>query len=211
MFRRISVILILTLLACGLPAEPQGGVVKRGLVKWVGDGDTILLAGGERVRYLGIDAPEVAHDGKPAEPYGARARVFNKQLVLGNWVRLEVDEEQRDHYGRLLAYVFLEDGTFVNGALIRQGYAHLLRRQANLRYWDQLLKFQRQALKEKKGIWAMAPVKPEKYYLGNKRSWVFHRPHCTFGLKSATRNQVRFKDRFEAAYQGFSPGRGCKP
>jgi micrococcal nuclease len=111
----------------------------------------------------------------------------------------------------LLAYVFLEDGSFINGELVRQGFAHLLRRQAKLRYWDRLLELQRKALKEKKGIWSITAVKPEKYYLGNKRSWVFHRPHCFLGRKTARRNRVRFKDRYEALYQGFSPGRRCKP
>ncbi len=211
MLRRLTVILILILLACGLPTQPQADALKRGLVKRVDDGDTVVLAGGERVRYLGINAPEIAHDGEPGEPYGEKARVFNKQLVLGRWVRLELGEEQRDQYGRLLAYLFLEDSTFVNGELVHQGYAHLLHRQAKLRYWNRLLELQRQALKEKKGIWSIAPVKPEKYYLGNKRSWVFHRPHCSFGLKTGPRNRVRFKDRFEALYQGFSPGHHCKP
>jgi endonuclease YncB( thermonuclease family) len=211
MLRHLPGILILILLACALPADPLADATKLGVVKWVGDGDTIVLAGGERVRYLGINAPETAHDGKPAEPYGEEARIFNTQLVLGRGVRLELGGEQRDQYGRLLAYVFLQDGTFVNGELVRQGYAHLLRRQAKLRYWDRLLRLQRQALKERKGIWSTAPVRPEKYYLGNKRSWVFHRPHCSFGLKTATRNRVQFKDRFGALYQGFSPGRSCKP
>ena len=183
----------------------------RGLVKWVDDGDSIGIAGGERVRYLGINAPELAHDRAPSEPYGEEARIFNKQLVLGRWVRLELGDERRDRYGRLLAYVFLEDGRFINGELVRQGFAHLLRRQTKLRYWDRLLELQRKALKEKKGMWSITAVEPEKYYLGNKRSWVFHRPHCSLGRKTARRNRVRFKDRYEALYQGFSPGRRCKP
>jgi micrococcal nuclease len=120
-------------------------------------------------------------------------------------------ENSRDHYGRLLAYVFLKDGTFVNGELVNQGYAHLIRRQSKVSYWDRLLNLQRQALKKKKGIWSLPVTKPEKHYLGNKRSWVFHRPHCQLGLKTAAHNRVFFENRYGALYQGFSPGRRCKP
>ena len=203
---------VLTLLiACTLAALAVYGAEKRGQVRWVADGDTIVLTDGERVRYAGINAPEVAHNGEPGELFGDEARAFNQKLVLGRWLTLELAENSRDHYGRLLAYVFLEDGTFVNGELVQQGYAHLIRRQPRVRYWERLLNLQRQALKEKRGLWSLPVSKPEKHYLGNKRSWVFHRPHCQLGLKTAVHNRVFFENRYEALYQGFSPGRRCKP
>lgn len=211
MFKRFILTLHLILIVCTLTALPAFGAENRVRVRWVADGDTIVLTGGERVRYAGINAPEVAHDGETGEPYGEEARRFNQKLVLGRWLNLELAEEPRDHYGRLLAYVFLEDGTFVNGELVQQGYAHLLRRQSKVRYWERLLNLQRQALKEKRGMWSLPVAQPEKHYLGNKRSWVFHRPHCQFGLETASRNRVFFENRYEALYQGFSPGRRCKP
>jgi micrococcal nuclease len=110
-----------------------------------------------------------------------------------------------------LAYVFLEDGTFVNGELVRLGYAHLLRSQSHLRYWKQLLKCQRQALEANRGIWALPVTEPEKYYLGNRTSWIFHRPDCPSGLKTITRNRVKFNDRKQALFEGFSPCRRCRP
>ena len=180
-------------------------------VRWVDDGDTIVVAGGQRVRYLGINTPEVAYKDKPVEPFADEAKAFNKKLVQGRWINLEVAQQQRDHYGRLLAFVFLPDGTFVNGELVRRGYAHLLRKQPKLPYWQRLLELQRQALKEKKGMWSLPVIKPEKFYIGNKRSWIFHRPHCQFGRKTAAGNRVRFRDRYKALYHGFSPGRRCKP
>jgi micrococcal nuclease len=204
--------LVLTLLiACTLTALAGYGAEKRVRVRWVADGDTIVLTNGERLRYAGINAPEVAHEGELGEPYGDDARAFNQKLIMGRWLNLELTEEYRDHYGRLLAYVFLEDGTFVNGKLVEQGYAHLIRGQSSARYWERMLNLQRQALKERRGIWSLPVNKPEKYYLGNKRSWVFHRPHCQLGLKTAGHNQVFFKTRYEALYEGFSPGRRCKP
>ena len=208
---RKTVFLVLIVFACTSSATAVNGAERRGRVRWVVDGDTIVLTDGERVRYADINTPEVAHDGESGEPYGDEARAFNQKLVQGRWLNLELAEESRDHYGRLLAYVFLEDGTFVNGELVQQGYAHLLRRQSKVVYWEKLLNLQRQALKEKKGIWSLPVSKPEKYYLGNKRSWVFHRPHCQFGLRAAEHNRVFFESRYEALYQGFSPGRRCKP
>lgn len=211
MLKRFILTLHPILIVCTLAALPLYGAEKRGRVRWVADGDTIVLTGGQRVRYAGINAPEIAHDGEPGEPYGDEARAFNKKLVLGRWLNLELAEESRDHYGRLLAYVFLEDGTFVNGELVQQGYAHLIRRQSKALYWERLLNLQRDALKDKKGIWSLPVAKPEKHYFGNKRTWVFHRPHCQLGLKTAGHNRVFFENRYEALYQGFSPGRRCKP
>jgi micrococcal nuclease len=211
MLKRFTLTLILALLACGWPSPAADADSPRVKVRWVDDGDTIVVAGGERVRYLGINTPEVAHKDKPGEPFGDEAKAFNKKLVQGRWINLELAEPQRDHYGRLLAYVFLADGTFVNGELVRQGYAHLLRRQPKLRYWKQLLELQRQALRQKKGMWSLPVANLEKFYIGNKRSWIFHRPHCQFGRKTAAGNRVRFRDRYAALYHGFSPGRRCKP
>ena len=208
---RKTVVLVLIVFACTLSTLAVNGAERRGQVRWVTDGDTIVLTNGERVRYLDINAPEVAHDGEPSEPYGDEARAFNQKLVWGSWLNLELAEQSRDHYGRLLAYVFLEDGTFVNGELVRQGYAHLIHRQSKVSYWERLLNLQRLALKEKKGIWSLPVIKPEEHYLGNRRTWVFHRPNCQFGLKTADHNRIFFKNRYEALYQGFSPGRRCKP
>jgi len=211
MLKRLTLTLILVLLASGGTSPAADADSLRVKVHWVDDGDTIVVAGGERVRYLGINTPEVAHKDEPGEPFGDEAKAFNKKLVQGHWINLELAEQQRDPYGRLLAYVFLADGTFVNGELVRQGYAHLLRKQPKLRYWERLLALQRQALKKKKGMWSLPVVKPEKFYIGNKRSWIFHRPHCQFGRKTAAGNRLRFRDRYEALYHGFSPGRRCKP
>ena len=115
MLRRFILALHLMLIAYILAVLPVFGAEKRGQVRWVADGDTIVLAAGERVRYAGINAPEVAHDGEPGQPYGDEARAFNNKLVMGRWLSFELAEESRDRYGRLLAYDFLEDGTFVNG------------------------------------------------------------------------------------------------
>jgi micrococcal nuclease len=78
------------------------------------DGDTIILSNGEKVRLIGVDTPETVRPNTPVEYYGKEASAFTKKMVEGKPVRLEYDWQQRDKYGRLLAYVYLMDGTFIN-------------------------------------------------------------------------------------------------
>ena len=117
------------------------------------DGDTVVLAGGERVRYIGIDTPELHHPRKPVQPYAREAMEFNRRLVEGKKVRLETDVNRRDKYGRLLAYVYLEDGRFVNAELLKEGYAQLLTIPPNVRHVDLFVSLQKEAREAKRGLW----------------------------------------------------------
>ncbi|UCF83081.1 MAG: thermonuclease family protein [Desulfobacteraceae bacterium] len=180
-------------------------------VDFVYDGDTILLDGGDKVRYLGIDAPEIDHKGGKSEFMARAARNFNVKLVKDSRVKLEYDQEKRDRYGRRLAYVFLENGDMVNAVLLRKGLAHVMLHSLNVKYKTLLLDCQRKAMKEMLGIWRRSPKKEEKYYLGNKSSYRFHRPGCHFGRKISRRNVVRFQSRYNAFWAGFSPCKRCRP
>ena len=199
----LLVALILTLAAC----RSEAGRTVR--VRYVIDGDTVVLSTGEKVRYLGINAPEVAHDEAPGEPFGDEARRRNKELVLTRKVRLEFGPRREDPYGRLLAYVYLEDGRLVNEILLEEGLAWLYDWKG-LRLRRRLLLAQRRALSGRRGLWALR-VRPEPYYIGNRRSLKFHRPGCTFGRKTSRRYRVRFKTRFEALWEGYAPCRRCRP
>ena len=75
------------------------------------DGDTIILSNGETVRLIGVDTPKTEYPGKPGEYFGKEATAFTKRMVEGKEVTLEYGQQQRDKYGRLLAYVYLMDGT----------------------------------------------------------------------------------------------------
>lgn len=104
---------------------PSGQV---GIVRTVWDGDTIDVdIGGQikRVRLIGIDAPEFAKEGKEEECFASESTAYMKNLTEGKSVRLEADptQEDQDIYGRLLRYVFLQDGTNVNTAMVEYGYA----------------------------------------------------------------------------------------
>ncbi len=189
-------------------AVGQSFAENRYSVKWVDDGDTIVLMDGRRVRYIGINAPEIDHKGKKAESCGYSAKNYNKNMVLSKKVRLEFDKEKYDQYGRLLAYVFLEDGTFVNKVMIEQGHAYCLYRGPNKRYNKKLLGAQRDAMTAKKGIWKNWKEEKNRY-LGNKKSKRFHLETCTFGKRTGFKNRIFFSSKWDAFWEGFAPCKRC--
>lgn len=111
------------------------------------DGDTIELCNGERVRYLGIDAPE-SH-----MPYHAEALAYHQNLVLGKKVRLEYDVQKRDAFGRLMAYVWLED-RMMNREILLAGFAILYTLPPNVKYADVFFEDMKTAQSAFVGIWA---------------------------------------------------------
>lgn len=177
-------------------------------VRWVNDGDTIVLMDDRQVRYIGINAPEIGHTDKKTEPYGYKAKNFNKKLVYLKKVRLEFDKELYDQYGRLLAYVFLQDGTFVNKTMLGQGYAYYTPRKPNVRYDAVFLQFQRDAMSAKRGIWRNWEEK-EGGYLGNRRSKRFHLKTCPFGKRTGKANRIFFSKKWDAFWAGFAPCKRC--
>ncbi len=177
-------------------------------VRWVEDGDTIILQDGRRVRYIGINTPEIAHADTPAEPNAYAAKRFNRKLILNKRIRLVFDAEQFDRYGRTLAYVFLSDSTFVNAELIRHGYAFFVPRKPNEKYDQIFLKTQRGAMTAGEGMWQNWSEKKE-HYIGNRRSKRFHRMTCPYGKKTGQKNRLIFHSRWDAFWGGYSPGKKC--
>jgi micrococcal nuclease len=184
---------------------------QHGLTVFVFDGDTILLKNGERVRYLGIDTPEIRHDGQESDFLAYAAKKYNRRLVLNQQVRLEFDSKKKDTYGRLLAYVYINNGEMVNALLLERGLAHLMIHRPNLRHFPLLLSSQWQAMEKGLGIWQKKKAQQESYYTGNRQSFRFHRPACPFGRKTNPQNVRRFGNRRDAFWNGFSPCRRCLP
>ncbi len=114
------------------------------------DGDTIELENGEKVRYIGIDSPEVANIG---ECFGKESTNKNAELVLGKKVHLVKDVSERDRYQRLLRYVYVDD-VFINELLVRDGYASALTYPPDVKFKDVFLEAQRLARDEGKGLWS---------------------------------------------------------
>ena len=177
-------------------------------VRWVDDGDTVVLADGRRVRYCGINAPEVAHEDRPAQRFGPEARDFNRKLVYKKAVRLEFDREKHDQYGRVLAYLFLKDGTFVNAELVKSGCAYYVFRRPNKKYDSLLLRLQRKAMAKKVGMWEGFPDQRGPF-LGNRHSKRFHQTTCPFGKRTSAKRQIIFKTKHDAFWEGYSPCKRC--
>ncbi len=119
--------LLLALLPAPVASQADSTTVQ---VVRVIDGDTIrvccVFGDRENVRYIGVNTPEIHHPMKGIEPFGKEAAEANRKLVDGKTVRLEFDVQQVDRYNRLLAYVYLEDDTFVNAWLVEHGYAQVM-------------------------------------------------------------------------------------
>jgi micrococcal nuclease len=149
--RLLPVIVVLGLV---LPAAAQS--VLEGPVIRIVDGDTIhVRVDGrvEKVRYIGVNTPEVHHPRKGEEPGGRAAAAVNRDLVNGRRVRLELDAQSRDRYGRLLAYVWVDD-TMINAELVRRGFAQVMTVPPNVRHQSLFLKLQREAREAGRGLWA---------------------------------------------------------
>lgn len=118
------------------------------------DGDTVIIddAKNSRVRYLGIDTPEILIQDSPGDPMSKEAADFNSDLVEGERVKLEFDEQKYDVYGRILAYVYVED-VFVNEELLKGGLATALIIEPNDRHSEIIYSAIEQAKQNKKGIW----------------------------------------------------------
>lgn len=120
------------------------------------DGDTFVVAGGERVRLIGIDTPETVHPRRPVECFGREASRFLTGLIPpGTPVRLVYDVERLDRYSRTLAYVYrLSDGLFVNAEMVRRGYAQIYTVPPNVAHVEELLAVQREARQAARGLWS---------------------------------------------------------
>lgn len=120
------------------------------------DGDTFIITyngKNQSVRLIGVDTPESVKPNSPVEYYGKEASDYTKSLIEGKNIRLEFDVEDRDKYNRLLAYVYLEDGRMLNEVLIGEGYAQLMTVPPNVKYSEKFVSLQKEARKEKKGLW----------------------------------------------------------
>lgn len=135
------------LVASPTPPAPTSIVVR------VVDGDTIELADGQRVRYLGIDTPESVDPRKGVACFGREAAERNRDLVEGQAVRLQRDVSDRDRYGRLLRYVYLGD-ELVNEQLVRDGYARTHAYPPDVRYQSRFEAAERDARAAGRGLWS---------------------------------------------------------
>jgi len=149
---------IICLLALGLgfglgyivASDNNESRIETALVVRVIDGDTIELADGRRVRYLGIDTPELGDE------HSYEAMQLNQDLVEGQCVELQAGNEDKDQYERLLRYVYV-DGIFVNAQLVAQGYATAYIFDQTNRYSQVLVQLEQYAKLSGRGMWEHSP------------------------------------------------------
>lgn len=107
-------------------------------VKWVYDGDSLLLTDKRKIRIIGIDTPETRHHKQKAQAYGAKAREALRELLktFNYQVELRYEKERFDKYYRVLAHVYLADGTNISTWMLEQGYAKTLPFPPNIKLAD---------------------------------------------------------------------------
>lgn len=130
------------------------------LVTHIVDGDTIEIATGKKVRYIGVDTPETKDPKKAKQCFGEEASQKNKELVEGKEIGMVKDISETDRYGRLLRYVYVTDPTasppatiFVNEYLVKEGYAYAATFPPDVKYSEHFRKLQDEAMRQKKGLW----------------------------------------------------------
>jgi micrococcal nuclease len=147
----VLAVLVVLLVTTGDDSETSSQVK----ITRVVDGDTVeatVDGNTEDIRYIGVDTPESVKPDTPVECFALRASHFNERLVEGETVRLEYDEEERDVYGRLLAYVYLGD-EFVNAELVKRGYATTLTIPPNTRFAELFAQLEETASAAERGLW----------------------------------------------------------
>lgn len=174
----------------------QGDVAK------VIDGDTLVLKTGQHVRLIGINAPELHHPVLGEQPYGREAKEHLEKLIMGKKVRLELDVQTHDKYGRLLAYVYVGK-IFVNAKMVEDGYAQVMTVPPNVKYQELFLKLQREAMEKGKGLW-------ERRFVVDKSKGIYHLLDCPLLKNIAGKNKLEMGAK-EIIDKGYRPCEVCKP
>ena len=186
------------------------------------DGDTFVVdfnGTEEKVRLIGIDTPESVHpDADKNTAAGVTASDYTKALLTGKSVELEFDVQERDKYGRLLAYAYL-DGYMLNKKLLEDGYAVVSTYPPNVKYVDEFT-----AAAKYDSVFDEVSSEPfkntttnsngniaEATYIGNANTKKSHDPSCSSVKKMSEKNKVSLPDRETAVSQGYEPCGNCKP
>jgi endonuclease YncB( thermonuclease family) len=129
-------------------------------VKQVVDGDTLRLADGRSVRLIGINTPEVARKGRPAEPFAEQAKRRLQALVTANSgrVAVQVGQQAKDHYGRTLAHVYDDQGQNLEAQLLAEGLGFQVAIAPNVALLKCQQTAERTARAARQGVWRDAPI-----------------------------------------------------
>lgn len=176
-----------------------------GTVTKVIDGDTVEVQIGEKVekvRMLLIDTPETVHPNQPVQPYGKEASDFTQKLLLNKEVKLEKDQEDKDKYGRLLRYIYVEDQS-VQELLLTEGLARVAVYPPNTKYEQKYRELQDQAKAKKIGIWSInGYVKDDGFDPPEKKETVQKTNQSKPQTSRPSNTQPRSRPRSTSTYTG---------
>lgn len=189
---------------------PRIEAERMAVVKYVIDGDTLDTEDGERIRFLGLDTPEIKKraDDPPDEPWGRDAANFvHLFLPAGTEIGLAFEPAAREGaYGRTLAYI-LVDGELLNSILLKEGYAEYADYGMEMRHGEYLKRMEGQARVYGKGIWeGQGQLPTPKYYVASKNGSQYHDPDSDLAPRISPRNLVRLTEE-SAQRVGLEPGR----
>ena len=234
-----AILLALSLTACDdIPNENKENkaensqnneIYENAKVLYAHDGDTIWVkidGKKEKVRFVGVNTPEVAKDGNPAEFMAEEAKDFTEEILKDKEIYLERDISDRDKYDRLLRYIWLEkplsnpelsdiENKTLNGILVKEGYAYANYYKPDIKYHNFLKDLEKSAQDKNLGIWSdktKTKYKKAKFdnshlIKGNKNSNLYHLPEWDSYDTVKEKNAVYFKTEKEAQDAGFRPAR----
>ena len=146
---------------------PQKESLETSMVSSVVDGDTVTLASGKTLRYIGIDTPETKKPQTLVQCFGKEATAKNKELVDGKTVYLEKDVSETDRYGRLLRYVYIVQSEFsenlvmVNALLVQEGFAVAVTFPPDVKYQGVFSEHEKSAREKLLGLWSSCNLDTE--------------------------------------------------
>lgn len=203
----LSPLLALALAASAAAApERQNAVVSEVLT-----GDSVRLRGGKILQYAALHAPPLQSVIPLVRRYGEDSLEYNRSLVEGKTVQIEWDAQIRDERGRLLGYVFLPDGTFVNLAVVREGHARSRATPPNLRYSENFRRAELDARRAKRGLWKEEPENPfiKNEYIGDKVTKIYYFPTSPELDRIPQAQLVTFRSRVDAKAAGYKACFDC--
>lgn len=209
-------------------AQPQiaGHTQDRHQVTRVIDGDTIQIDSGETIRLIGIDTPESVHPREPVACFGKEAATFTRNLLQNQFITLESDITDRDRYGRLLRYVYL-NGQFINLYLVAEGYATSYPYPPDIKYQSQLETAEADARTHQRGLWNACPssnglpssIAPPpnsscriKGNINSNQEKIYHLPDCPYYNRTSinsARGEQYFCSTQEAEAAGWRRAQNC--
>lgn len=170
-------------------------------VKKVFDGDTLMLEDGRKVRLLGVNTPEIAHRNQTTQAGGEEAKRWLTAKLQNRRVRLEMDAEATDKYGRTLAHVFTDQKEHINLKLVEQGMATVNIYPPNLLYVEQLVKAEQRAEQARLGVWQSqeyASIPAERIPLSGHSGWTRITGRIIDLHSGRKFVYLKFSDKFEA-------------